>query len=164
MSEINAIVAIAQNGAIGKDNKLLWHLREDMLYFKQTTMHYPVIMGRKTWESLPKKPLPKRENIVISGQKDLKIEGAQVFSDIKEMIAYCAEFEKSFIIGGASIYKTLMPYCNYLYITRIFANFEADCFFPEIETNLWHLESQSQRKTDPENGLEYCFEIYKRIK
>lgn len=146
MNEINIIVATGLNNEIGKDNRLLWHIREDMLYFKQTTLHYPVIMGRKTWDSLPKKPLPKRENIVLSRNKNLELDGAKIFSDIKEMFAYTSQFEKCFIIGGASIYSLLMPYCNKLYITKVFKNFEADSFFPEIDNSKWRLTSQSEEK------------------
>lgn len=159
---LNIIVAVAQNGAIGKDNKLLWHLSEDLKYFKQTTLGSPIIMGRKTWESLPFKPLPKRENIVISKNKDFKPEGATLVHSTDEAVEYCNKLEKCFIIGGETIYKALMPYCDKLYITKVHKSFEADTFFPEIDPKIWELESESQIQKDEPSGLEFQFLVYKK--
>ncbi|MDD3668667.1 MAG: dihydrofolate reductase [Bacteroidales bacterium] len=159
---LNIIVAVAQNGAIGKDNQLLWHLSEDLKYFKQTTLGSPIIMGRKTWESLPFKPLPKRENIVISTNKNFKTEGAKLVHSTEEAVEYCKKFENCFVIGGATIYKSLMLYCDKLYITKVYKDFEADTFFPEIEEDKWALESESEMQKDEESGLEFQFLVYTR--
>jgi dihydrofolate reductase len=159
---LNMIVAIAQNGAIGKDNKLLWHLSEDLKYFKKTTLGSPIIMGRKTWESLPFKPLPKRENIVISTNKDYKPEGATLVHSTEEAVEYCSNLEKCFIIGGETIYKALMPFCDNLYITKVYKDFEADTFFPAIEEDKWTLESQSPIQKDEASGLEFQFLVYQK--
>lgn len=159
---INIIVATANNNAIGKDNDLLWHISEDLKYFKSTTLGCPIIMGRKTWESLPFKPLPKRENIVISRNKDLEIEGAKVIHSIEEAINYAKTLENCFIMGGGMIYTSALPFCDKLYITKVFKDFEADTFFPEIDLNTWTIESESDIKTDPNNSLEFQFLVYKR--
>lgn len=159
---INIIVAIANNNAIGKDNDLLWHISEDLKYFKSTTLGCPIIMGRNTWDSLPFKPLPKRENIIISRNKDYKVEGAKVIHSVEEAILYAKQFDKSFIMGGGMLYKAALPFCDRLYITKVFKDFEADTFFPEIDLNTWTIESESDIKTDPNNSLEFQFLVYKR--
>jgi dihydrofolate reductase len=159
---LNIIVAIAENNAIGKDNQLLWHLSEDLKYFKRTTLGCPIIMGRKTWDSLPFKPLPKRENIVISSNKDFKLENATVLYSIDEAIAYSKGFENCFIIGGGKIYSALMPYCERLYITKVYKSFDADTFFPEIDPKDWVLESESPIMKDEKSDLEFQFLVYKK--
>jgi len=159
---ISIIVAIAENNAIGKDNDLLWHISEDLKYFKRITLGSPIIMGRKTWESLPFKPLPKRENIVISNNKDYKLDNATVFHSLEEAVQYVKKFENCFIIGGGMIYNTILPFCDKLYITKVHKSFEADTFFPEIDSNQWELESESEIKKDEPSGLEFQFLVYKK--
>ncbi|MDD4001263.1 MAG: dihydrofolate reductase [Bacteroidales bacterium] len=159
---ISIIVAIAENNAIGKDNDLLWHISEDLKYFKRITLGSPIIMGRKTWESLPFKPLPKRENIVISNNKDYKLDNATVFHSLEEAVQYVKKFENCFIIGGGMIYNTILPFCDKLYITKVHKSFEADTFFPEIDSNQWELESQSEIQKDEPSGLEFQFLVYKK--
>ncbi|MDD2489125.1 MAG: dihydrofolate reductase, partial [Bacteroidales bacterium] len=150
------------NNAIGKDNDLLWHISEDLKYFKRITLGSPIIMGRKTWESLPFKPLPKRENIVISNNKDYKLDNATVFHSLEEAVQYVKKFENCFIIGGGMIYNTILPFCDKLYITKVHKSFEADTFFPEIDSNQWELESQSEIQKDEPSGLEFQFLVYKK--
>lgn len=159
---ISIIVAIAENNAIGKDNDLLWHISEDLKYFKRITLGSPIIMGRKTWESLPFKPLPKRENIVISNNKDYKLDNATVFHSLEEAVQYVKKFENCFIIGGGMIYNTILPFCDKLYITKVHKSFEADTFFPEIDSNQWELESESEIQKDEPSGLEFQFLVYKK--
>ena len=159
---ISIIVAITENNAIGKDNDLLWHISEDLKYFKRITLGSPIIMGRKTWESLPFKPLPKRENIVISNNKDYKLDNATVFHSLEEAVQYVKKFENCFIIGGGMIYNTILPFCDKLYITKVHKSFEADTFFPEIDSNQWELESQSEIQKDEPSGLEFQFLVYKK--
>ena len=119
MRKISIIVAIAQNHAIGKDNKLLWHISEDLKRFKRITKGCKVIMGRSTYLSLPFRPLPHRENIVITNVKGEKFDGCTTVYSIDEALEFCNENEESFIIGGASIYKQFLPYANKFYLTKV---------------------------------------------
>ena len=160
---ISLIVAIAQNNAIGKDNDLLWHLSEDLKYFKKTTNERTVLMGRKTWESLPFKPLKNRRNIVVSSQKDYHIEGAELFDDVNKVLeALKEEKDEVFCIGGASLYKALLPKADKLYITRVYKDFEADVFFPEIDENIWEVKRLSPMLYDAKADLKFRFEVWER--
>ena len=157
------IVAIAQNMAIGKNNDLLWHLSEDLKYFKKTTSEKTVIMGYNTWLSLPVKPLPKRRNVVLvpdSSFDDPKFESAY---SIEEVSKVCAGDNECFIIGGGSIYQQFLPLANKLYITWVFKDFEADIFFPEIDFSQWKEVSHSERHHDETEDVEFAFIVYERI-
>lgn len=144
---MNLIVAIDEKNGIGKNNNLLTHIPEDMKFFKEKTTGNVVIMGRKTLESFPnKKPLPNRVNIVITGDKEYKVNGAIVVSSIDEAISKANKFEKEiFVIGGASIYRQMLEYCDTLYVTQIYNTFDADTFFPEL-LNEWNIEDLSEIK------------------
>jgi dihydrofolate reductase len=158
---ISLIVAIAQNNAIGKDNDLLWHISEDLKYFKKTTNERTVVMGRKTWESLPFKPLKNRRNIVVSSQKDYQISGAELFSDTdKALEALKEEKDEVFCIGGASLYKALLPKADKLYVTRVYKDFEADVFFPEIDEQKWEIKRLSPMLYDQKEDLSFRFEVW----
>lgn len=160
---ISLIVAIAQNNAIGKDNDLLWHLSEDLKYFKKTTNERTVVMGRKTWESLPFKPLKNRRNIVVSSQKDYHIEGAELFDDVNKVLeALKEEKDEVFCIGGASLYKALLPKADKLYITRVYKDFEADVFFPEIDEQKWEIKRLSPMLYDQKEDLSFRFEVWEK--
>jgi dihydrofolate reductase len=160
---ISLIVAIAQNNAIGKDNDLLWHISEDLKYFKKTTNARTVLMGRKTWESLPFKPLKNRRNIVVSSQKEYQISGAELFSDTdKALEALKEEKDEVFCIGGASLYKALLPKADKLYITRVYKDFEADVFFPEIDEQIWEIKRLSPMLYDEKEEVNFRFEVWER--
>jgi dihydrofolate reductase len=160
---ISLIVAIAQNNAIGKDNDLLWHISEDLKYFKKTTNARTVLMGRKTWESLPFKPLKNRRNIVVSSQKDYQISGAELFSDTdKALEALKEEKDEMFCIGGASLYKALLPKADKLYITRVYKDFEADVFFPEIDEQIWEIKRLSPMLYDEKEEVNFRFEVWEK--
>lgn len=160
---ISLIVAIAQNNAIGKDNDLLWHLSEDLKYFKKTTNERTVLMGRKTWESLPFKPLKNRRNIVVSSQKDYAIDGAELFDSIEKAVEVLkTQKDEVFCIGGASLYKALLPKADKLYITRVYKDFEADVFFPEIDENIWEIKRLSPMLYDAKADLKFRFEVWER--
>lgn len=163
MNTFNIIVAVAQDGAIGRKGDLLWHIHDDMVFFKNTTKGHPVIMGRKTWESLQVKPLPKRENIVITGNKDFSFDGVTVINSVDE-IKNLPDYDNAvFVIGGGMIYKELLPVCQKLYITKVFNKYpDADTFFPEIDINQWEQESQSEIFTDEKSGLQYQFTVLKK--
>lgn len=131
--KISIIAAIGKNRELGKDNKLIWHIKEDLQRFKSFTKGHPIIMGRKTWESLPFKPLPNRTNIVVTRDKQQITSGAVVCSSIEEALAKAREIEKSetFIIGGGQIYQQALPFADKLYLTIVNGDFDADTFFPD---------------------------------
>ncbi|MCI8396221.1 MAG: dihydrofolate reductase [Clostridia bacterium] len=160
---LSIIVAIAKNNAIGKDNKLIWHLPEDLKRFKELTTGKTIIMGRKTFESLGR-VLPNRKHIVITRNKDLKIENEMVecITDTKELEQYINSKEELFVIGGATIYKMLMPYTKKMYITKIDEEFEADTYFPVIDEKEWKVENREKGKKDEKNPYEYEYITYIR--
>lgn len=159
---ISIIVAIAKNSAIGKDNQLLWHISEDLKRFKRITAGHKIIMGRNTLLSLPKWPLPKRTNIVITDKADEKFEGCEMTFSINEAAAKCGREEECFVIGGASIYEQFMPLSDKLYITRVNKDFEADTFFTEIDEKIWELVEKSEDVEMEDGSFSYCFETYLR--
>lgn len=156
---LNIIVAIDSNNGIGKDNELLDNIKKDMDYFKVTTMNNTIVMGYNTYLSLPKKPLPSRRNIVITS-KDIELEGCEVIHNIEELFNIITKEEEVFICGGASIYNQFIDLVDKLYITRIFWEYEADTFFPEIKIEDWKLESSQIVYGLPD----LQFQIYKRKK
>ena len=155
MSEILIIAAVSKNNVIGKDGKIPWHIKEDFARFKQLTLNCPVIMGRRTLESLPIKPLPKRTNIVLTRQKDFQLDGVIVKGSLEEALNYCKDFEKVFIIGGQKVFEEGMKFAHKLEITRVEKEVEGDTFFPEIKKEEWEMEKE-------ETGNGYSFQTYKR--
>lgn len=131
LTRINIIAAVGENRALGKDNKLLWHLKSDLARFKIITLKHPVIMGRKTFESIGK-PLPERTNIIITRNKDFKAPGCFVTNSLENALEKAGEIDSgAFIIGGGEIYKKAMPLANRLYLTLVKDSPEADTFFPD---------------------------------
>lgn len=161
-TKLSIIAAVAQNGAIGKDNDLLWHISDDLKRFKQLTLEHTVMMGKSTYDSLPVHPFPKRRNIVITRQKDLLLEGCEMAHSIDEAIALCKPNEETFVVGGSSIYKQMMPVVDKLYITWVYKDFDADCFFPEIDHEQFVQTSVSERMYDEKSGLEFAYCEYER--
>jgi len=161
---ISIIVAVAQNNAIGKDNKLLWHISDDLKRFKRLTTSNTVIMGKNTYYSLPVKPLPNRTNIVITDIPDEKIEGCTMAYSIEDAISKCDPIKENFIIGGASVYKQFLTIADKLYLTKVHKDFEADCFFQEINLNDWKLISKEDCDSDPQNNFTYSFLVYEKVK
>ena len=135
---LSIIVAIAKNNVIGKDNKLIWHLPEDLKRFKRLTTNHNIIMGRKTFESLGR-VLPNRKHIVLCNDMKLDIndENVEIMDNIDKLKEYEEAEEENFVIGGATIYKLLLPKANKLYITKINQEFEGDVYFPEIDEGIW---------------------------
>ena len=162
-SNLSLIVAVAENGAIGKNNDLLWHISADLKHFKALTTGHCIIMGRKTYESFPKRPLPNRRNVVITNNMDYREEGCEVVHSVEEAIALCKDDEQSFVIGGATVYRQFLPLVNKLYLTKVFATFEADTFFPEIDLSQFEQTAASEVFTDEKTGLRYQFLEYRRI-
>jgi len=160
---IKIIAAIGNNNEIGANNKLLWYLKNDIKRFKELTLNNVVIMGRKTYQSLPIKPLPNRINIVLT-TKSINCKTCIILHDIKDAIKQAKSFNKDiYIIGGEIIYKQFMKYADYLYITKIDAIFNnADSFFPHIDNN-WKLISDLKHQKNKENKFNYRYQIYKKI-
>ena len=159
---LSIIVAIAQNNAIGKDNDLLWHISDDLKRFKALTSGHPVIMGRNTWNSLPRRPLPKRRNIVLTHDISFADEGAEVAHSLQHALDLVCDEKESFIIGGAAIYTLFLPFVQRLYVTHVWHDFEADVFFPAIDLSLFNKISESPRMLDPVSNLTYSYAEYHR--
>lgn len=161
---ISIIVAINRNNGIGYKNELLYWLPNDLKRFKSLTTGHTIIMGRKTFESLPKGALPNRRNIVLSS-RDVTFPGAECFHSLQDALDACKGEEEIFIIGGASLYKEAMAVADCLYITEIEdAEKEADAFFPEISKEEWHEKSRECHPTDEKHLYSYCFCDYERIR
>ncbi len=163
---ISLIAAAAENYAIGQDNQLLWTLPNDMKFFKNTTWGMPVVMGRKTFESLGK-PLPGRTNFVITRQKDWTSEGVTVATDINDALQKAAETNSKeiFVIGGGEIYWQSMAVADRIYLTRVHAEFpEADAYFPDIEEDQWKLICNEDFEQDGKHAYAYSFQIWEKRK
>ena len=159
---LSIIAAVARNGVIGKDNQLLWHLPEDMRHFRETTRGKPVIMGRKTWESLPEafRPLPGRNNIVVSRNPAYQPARATLASTLNDAILKAGDAEEVFVIGGAELYRLALPIADRLYLTEIDQDFEGDASFPDIEKSNW--EEASREIPHSASGIRYSFVLYRR--
>ncbi len=160
---ISIIVAIADNRAIGKNNDLLWHIPADLKRFKRITSGHPVIMGRRTYESLPKRPLPNRRNIVITDIPGERFEGCEMAYSIDEAAALCHPGDENFVMGGASVYRQFLPITDRLYLTVVHKAFEGDVFFPEIDFSKWKLMESEHFPPDEVNSFSYTNEIWERI-
>jgi dihydrofolate reductase len=158
---ISLVVAISNNYCIGKDNQLLWHLPKDLKFFKQHTTGKPVIMGRKTFDSIGK-PLPNRRNIVISTNRNLVIEGAEVVNSLQEAITLCKGEEEVCIIGGGKIYNEAINIVNKMYITMVDADIEGDTYFPKINLSKWYEVFSEKQFKDEKHVFDYTFKIYIR--
>lgn len=160
MKNLIIITAMTENRVIGKQNKIPWNLPNDLKYFKEKTLNFRVVMGRKTFESIGK-VLPNRENIILSKNKNLKISGAKVYNSIKKIIKE-AEQRKTFIIGGEEIYKLFINEVDFLYITLIKDTVKGDSFFPNFDIEKWQLIFSQKGEKDKENNYNYYFLVYKR--
>ncbi|WP_304067277.1 dihydrofolate reductase [Pedobacter glucosidilyticus] len=158
---ISLIVAIDQHHAIGKDNQLLWHLPNDLKFFKKTTSGHSIIMGRKTYDSIGK-PLPNRRNIVITRQTDLHIEGAEVFSSLTEALKHTKDENEVFIIGGAEIYKQSLPLAHKIYLTLVHHIFEADTYLNDLKLEDWKVVSREDFSRDDKHAYDYSFLILQK--
>jgi len=159
---ISIIVAVSEDLGIGKDNELLWHISEDLKRFKKLTFGNTVIMGKKTWESLPRRPLPGRKNIVLTDDPQEVIDSSITAYSIKDALSKCEKNEKIFIIGGGSIYRQFMPIADRLYITHVHKIAPADIYFPEIDLNIWEITEKEEYKTNRDNSIPYTYTIYER--
>jgi dihydrofolate reductase len=155
--KISLIVAMASNRVIGLDNKMPWHLSADLKKFKSITMGSPILMGRKTYESIGK-PLPGRTTLIISRNPDYQQEGCLVFNDLNTALKKaCESTEEIFIIGGSDLYKATLPLADSIYLTLINSDFQGDTFFPEIDLNAWSEVTREDIKDDPDVNFSYSF-------
>jgi dihydrofolate reductase len=160
---ISLIVAASENNAIGKNNQLLWSLPNDMKFFKNTTWGMPVIMGRKTFESL-KKDLPGRFNIVITRQPDLNSKNIVISKDLNDALEKSVETncKETFVIGGGEIYKQFIKVADRIYLTRVHTTIEGDTYFPEIDQSKWKLVSNEDFKKDDKHAYDYSFQVWEK--
>jgi dihydrofolate reductase len=161
---ISIIVAVSDDWGIGKDNELLWHISEDLKRFKKLTTGNTVIMGKKTWESLPKRPLPGRKNIVLTDDPKDCFESSETAYSIDDAIAKCLPGEEIFVIGGGSVYRQFMVIADRLYITHVHRKAPADVYFPEIDPAIWKVIEKQEFTTDGPDIIPYTYIIYDRVK
>jgi dihydrofolate reductase len=154
---ISIIVAIAENSAIGKDNRLLWNIRDDMKRFKKLTTGHTLIMGRNTFLSLPSGLLPDRRHIVISDRQGERFEGCEMAGSIDEAIRIAGEQDECFVIGGGMVYAQFLPLAGKLYLTRVHHSFEADTFFPEIDFSQWKVIHQEKIPAGEKNQYAHTY-------
>lgn len=161
---IAIIAAMDSNRGLGFGNKLPWHLPDDLKRFKELTQGHPVIMGRKTYESIGR-ALPERENIIITRNADYKAQGCTVVDSIKEAIAEAQKSDDNvFIIGGAEIYKLGLPFVDTLYLTFVDVDVSADVFFPEFDENEWSVVKEEPHPADPKHPYSFTFRVYEKKK
>ena len=160
---LSIIVAIANENVIGKDNKLIWYIPEDLKHFKEITSGHKIIMGRRTFESLGR-ILPNRKHIILCNDMEMDVddENVEILEDISMLDKYINSDEECFVIGGATIYKLLMPYSNKMYITKINQDFEGDVYFPEIKDDEWKEVDKQKGLRNKENPFDYEYITYIR--
>lgn len=156
---ITLIAAAAENNALGKDNRMIWHLPDDFKRFKKLTTGHHIIMGRKTLESM-NGPLPNRTNVVITRQADYTFEGCIVMHSLDEALAVCPQNEEVFIIGGGEIYNQSISKADKIELTRVRTTVEADAFFPEINESEWTLSESVYHDKDEKHKLDFVFETW----
>ncbi|HVU20674.1 MAG TPA: dihydrofolate reductase [Rhizomicrobium sp.] len=160
MTITSLVVARADNGVIGKNGALPWRIPEDMRHFKALTIGKPCIMGRKTWDSLPKKPLPERDNIVVTRDAGFNAEGAAVFHTLEDAFARACGASEICVIGGAELYKATLPFATRIYLTEVHGQFEGDTTLPPFDTSIWVEISREDQSTA--DGLRYSYVTLER--
>lgn len=160
---ITLIAAIGNKNVLGKNNQLLWKLPKDLKHFKTLTENHPVVMGRKTYESIGK-PLPNRTNIVVSRKENWFQEGILIVSTLKEALKFAKKInEDFFVIGGGEIYKQTMDAAEKLEITKVEGDFDADTFFPKIDPKIWQKTNEECHSKDDKNEYDLCFQTFEKI-
>ncbi|MES9814488.1 MAG: type 3 dihydrofolate reductase [Candidatus Thiodiazotropha sp.] len=159
---ISLIAAVASNGVIGVDNGLPWRLPADLQHFKSLTMGKPIIMGRRTWESLPGL-LPGRRHIVVTAKRDYRAVGCELVHSVDEALQVAGEVPEVMIVGGGGLYRQMLPRANRLYLTRVAADVAGDAFFPEIDWSEWQEVSRDSHPADERNQFAYTFVVLNRV-
>jgi dihydrofolate reductase len=154
---LTAIAAVAQNGVIGNNNDLIWHLPDDLKHFKELTKGHTIIMGRKTWESIGAKPLPHRKHIIITRNADYNAEGAEVVTNIKDALALTEGDDQPFIVGGGEIYQLALPYLDRMELTIVHHNFEGDTYFPNYDNQEWVSGLTRKHRADEKHAYAFTF-------
>jgi len=157
------VVAMGEKNEIGSGNQLLWHLPKDLKHFKDLTSGHPIIMGRKTYESIGK-ALPNRTNIVVSRKKNWFQEGILIVGSLKEAVKFAKKIDENiFIIGGGNVYEQTMEIADRLEVTLVKANLEADTYFPKINSKFWKMTSEVCHEKDEKNQYDFCFQTYEKV-
>jgi len=159
---ISIIAALDKNGAIGNDNKLLCYLPADLKHFKNLTTGHTIVMGRKTYESLPNGALPNRKNVVLSRDKGFKCEACEIVHSVDEVFSICKDDDEIIIIGGAQIYKLFIDKVDRLYLTQIHSEFTADTYFPDFDLKNWTVVNKEDFEQDERNRFSYSFVNYEK--
>eukprot|EP00026_Physarum_polycephalum_P014815 Phypoly_transcript_15374.p1 GENE.Phypoly_transcript_15374~~Phypoly_transcript_15374.p1 ORF type:complete len:168 (+),score=18.63 Phypoly_transcript_15374:308-811(+) len=164
---LSLVVAASQNNVIGRGGQLPWRLPAELAHFRNVTTNHHILMGRKTWDSIPKKPLPNRVSIVLTSQDSIGMEESESLKLVKSLdqgidFAKHSGETELMIIGGEGVFKQALPLCNKMYFTRVHANVEGDVFFPEIEWDQWQLLSSQRHTKDSDNEHDFSIEIYQR--
>lgn len=161
MTILTLVVARAANGVIGRDNQMPWHLPEDLAHFKRTTLGKPIVMGRKTYESIGR-PLPGRRNIVVSRNPELRIDGCETATSLIDAQRLCVGTEEICLIGGAQLYAEAIASADKLIVTEIARDFEGDAVFPAIDPAVWHAASRETHHAAPPNDFDFTYVTYLR--
>jgi dihydrofolate reductase len=164
MPIISIIAAIGKNYELGKNNDLLWHISADLKRFKKITSGHPVIMGRKTFDSINNKPLPNRRNIIITHSVGYSLPGVEIVHSVTEALKKIGDDEEVFILGGATIYEQLLPVSDKMYLTLVDKEYEADTFFPRFDPDQWKTLENISITDDKQAGVKYSFITLQRIK
>lgn len=159
---LSIIAAMAANRVIGRDNRLPWHLPADLKHFRQLTIGKPVLMGRKTWESLGR-PLPERTNIVVTRAADYAAPGCVVVHSLEAALRAAAHHPEVMVIGGAELYRQALPQARRIYLTEVHAGFEGDAYFPELEQGAWSEVERVDHEPDDKNTHAYSFVVLERL-
>jgi dihydrofolate reductase len=160
---ISYVVAVAKNGVIGREGGLPWHISSDLKRFKEITMGKPVVMGRKTWESLPRKPLPGRRNIVITRQPGFTAEGAEVAATAEEALKLCGDAPEVAVIGGGEIYRLFWPLVDRLYLTEVDLEVDGDTHFPEVSPATWREVGREVHPRGEKDSASFILRILDRM-
>lgn len=159
---ISIVAAVGNRGEMGKQGRIPWHLPKDLHRFKALTIGHPIIMGRKTWESLPTKPLPERRNMVLTRQEHWAAVGAELFASPAEALAALPFHAEPFVIGGAAVFQEFLPLAKTIYLTRVLHDFEADTFFPAVKWEEWNLVEDEWVSKDEKNGYDCKFQKWEK--
>ncbi|HJL14039.1 MAG TPA: dihydrofolate reductase [Sandaracinaceae bacterium LLY-WYZ-13_1] len=160
--EVTLIAALAENGAIGVDGGLPWHLPDDFRQFKRRTRGKPVIMGRKTWESLPKRPLPGRHNVVVTRRTDYPAEGATVVGSLEAALEAARDAPEVMILGGVRLYAAALPRADRMVLTHVEATVDGDTFFPEVDWGAWRAVEETRHPRDERHDHAFRVVVYER--
>jgi dihydrofolate reductase len=159
---VSLVVAVAENGVIGRDNALPWRLPNDLKFFKRTTLGHPILMGRATFESIGR-PLPGRSNLVLSHNPALQIEGCTVVHSLEAAIAASTDAQELMVIGGAQVYAQILPRADRIYLTRVHADVSGDSYFPAFDTTQWRADSTERHEADAQHAYAYSFITLQRV-